>query len=268
MDLKILAKSNIAATYQKNYDCHPEDLQVLLDHLYQYIDPTSRYMHRLRINLFTDLMKELIRDKKITRFENALDIGCNCGFYSKLISDFGFQRVRGIDIDQPLLDRANEYFRTNGENKSITFENFNAEALDDNEKYDFILCTEVIEHTRHPEKVIGHIRNMLNPEGIAIITLPNALSYSYLLTFLSYKLHRRKIDGELKDHLKYPSFRSVKLFNDPSMKLLKTSGTNLFHWYFLHKVPGFSFLSRLNYSLSRLRPLNYFSQFFFMVFRK
>jgi len=33
---------------------------VLLEDLYEYIDPTSRYMHRSRINLFTDLMKDLI----------------------------------------------------------------------------------------------------------------------------------------------------------------------------------------------------------------
>jgi 2-polyprenyl-3-methyl-5-hydroxy-6-metoxy-1,4-benzoquinol methylase len=268
MNVKELSRTNIAAGYKKNYDCHDDELQRLLDDVYQYIDPTSRYMHRLRINLFTDLMKDLISKGVIKKFDNALDIGCNCGFYTKLISDFGFKDVKGIDIDQPLLDRANEFFRTEKGDKKIIFENLNAENIQSDKKYDFILCTEVIEHTTNPKKVIQYIKDNLNSGGIAIVTLPNAISYSYLLTYLSYKLHRRKINGELRDHLSYPSFRSVNIFKDSTIELLTTSGTNLFHWYFLHKVPGFKLLSRLNFELSRLKPLNYFSQFFFLVLRK
>lgn len=262
-----LAESNISSVYQKNYDCHKDQVQDLLDEVYQYIDPTSRYMHRLRINLFYDLMKKLIADKTIKKFEKALDIGCNCGFYSKLLSDMGFKSVRGIDIDTPLLKRANEFFKSDVLAGKVKYENINAEELPD-EQFDFILCTEVIEHTQNPQKVINYIKRNLSPGGIALITLPNVLSYSFFLTWLSYKLHRRKIDGELKDHLKYPSFRAVSLFKDPSIEIITTSGTNLFHWYFLQKVPGFKFLSRLNFELSRIKPINYFSQFFFIVIRK
>lgn len=243
-------------------------MQDLLDDLYCYIDPTSRYMHRLRINLFTDLVKKLITGKTITRFETALDIGCNSGIYSKLLSDYGFKSVRGVDIDQPLLDKAVDHFTSDTLARKVYFENLNAENLDRTQKYDFILCTEVIEHTTNPGKVISFIKENLNKDGVAVVTLPNAMSYSYLLTYLSYKLHRRKIDGELKDHLSYPSYRAVSLFRDPSLELVMTSGTNLFHWYFLHKVPGFKFLSWLNFSLSKLKPVNYFSQFFFIVLRK
>lgn len=270
MDLKALAKSNIAATYKKNYDCHLEGdpIQVLLDDMYEYIDPSSRYMHRLRINLFTDLMKELQKENHFQNKENALDIGCNRGFYSKLISDFGFKNVRGIDIDQPLLDKANEYFRSESPEKTITFDNFNAEELALESKYDFILCTEVIEHTARPEKVIEFIKTGLKPGGIAIITLPNAFSYPYLLTWLSYKLHRRPFNAELRDHLSYPFYRAISLFKDERMELIRTTGTNLYHWYFLHKVPGFKILSKLNYQLSNKYPLKYMSQFFFMVLRK
>jgi len=269
IDLRNLASVNLAESYKKSFDCNPrEPFQKILEDLYDYIDPTTRYMHRLRINLFVDLMKELIKDGTITQFENALDIGCNSGIYSKLISDFGFKNVRGIDIDQPLLDLANKYIAIKSEKKNIVIENYNAENLSDSGVYDFILCTEVIEHTTHPEKVIANIKRLLKPGGIAIVTLPNAMSYPFFLTWLSHKLKGKPIDGELRDHLKYPSYRSMELFRDPGLEQVKVSGTNLYHWYFLNRVPGFPLLNRMNFFLSKLFPLRYFTQFFFMVYKK
>lgn len=101
----------------------------------------------------------------ITNFDSAIDIGCNCGIYSKLISDFGFKEVRGIDIDQPLLDIANKNVAVNSGDKKIVFENFNAENLAGDGLYDFILCTEVIEHTKDPDKVIANIKRILKPRS-------------------------------------------------------------------------------------------------------
>lgn len=264
-----LATVNLAENYQKSFNCDPaEPFQKILDSFYNYIDPTTRYMHRMRINLFVSLINELIEKKVITNFESAIDIGCNCGIYSKLISDFGFMEVKGIDIDQPLLDIANKNVALNTPDKKIVFENFNAENLSDSDRYDFILCTEVIEHTGNPGKVIANIKRILKPGGVAVITLPNAMSYPYLLTWLSHKIQRKPIDPELRDHLSYPSYRALKLFKDPNLDRVTVSGANLFQWYFLHKIPGYVLLNRMNYHLSRLFPLSYFTQFFFMVYKK
>ena len=267
--LQHLSSTNLVSDYQKSFDCNKkEHFQGILDSLYNYIDPTTRFMHRMRINLFVSLLRELIDKKVITNFDSAIDIGCNCGIYSKLISDFGFKEVRGIDIDQPLLDIANKNVAFNTGDKKIEFENFNAENLAGDGLYDFILCTEVIEHTHNPEKVIANIKKILKPGGVAVITLPNAMSYPYLLTWLSHKVQRKPIDGELRDHLSYPSYRALQLFIDPKLSLVTTSGANLFQWYFLHKIPGYPVFNRLNYHLSKLFPLKYFTQFFFMVYKK
>lgn len=267
--LQNLREKNLAAGYKKSFDCDKDEpFQRVLDSLYDYIDPTTRYMHRLRINLFNDLMRELISEKIIGSFDSAIDIGCNCGIYSKLISDYGFKKVRGIDIDQPLLDIANKYVAVDSDDKKIRFENFNAELLTETDAYDFILCTEVIEHTSNPQKVISNIQRVLKPGGVAIITLPNAMSWPYLLTWLSHKVQGKKIDGELRDHLNYPSYRALKLFRDGHFTAAKVSGTNLFQWYFMHKLPGYPILNRINFMLSKVFPLKYFTQFFFMVYVK
>ncbi|CAN5548993.1 hypothetical protein BH11BAC1_BH11BAC1_29090 [soil metagenome] len=268
-EIQHLSDSNLANSFEKSFNCDPQEpFQRILDSLYDYIDPTTRYMHRLRINLFVDLVRGLISDGTITNFNSAIDIGCNCGIYSKLISDFGFKEVRGIDIDQPLLDKANKYVAITSGEKKITFENFNAEKLIGENQYDFILCTEVIEHTGNPKQVINNIKHILKPGGVAIITLPNGMSYPYLLTRISHKLQGKPYDGELRDHLNYPSYRAMQLFKDPALTKVRISGTNLFQWYFLHKIPGYPVLNRLNYFLSRIFPLKYFSQFFFMVYKR
>lgn len=243
---------NLFAHYQPGYANDLKDeFQVMLNSIYKYIDEPTRHLHRLRINLFVELLKDLDRKGLISNRRKALDIGSNCGIYSKLISDAGFSDVRGIDIDAPLVDVARKEFGIEQGDKQIRFEVFNAEELDDSEQVDFILCTEVIEHTRNPKKVIDHIHQKLAPGGIAIITLPNATSYPYFLTKWSHKIRGKKIEGELYDHLQFPSHRSRALFNFPDLELIKTSGTNLYYWYFLHKVPGFALLNKWNYQLAK-----------------
>lgn len=260
---------NIFNSYKPSYSCDSgEPFQALLNRIYRYIDEPTRHLHRLRINLFVELLRGLDNSGAITRKGKALDIGSNCGIYSKLISDAGFSDVRGIDIDAPLVDVARKEFGIEQGDKQIRFEVFNAEELDDSEQVDFILCTEVIEHTRNPKKVIDHIHQKLAPGGIAIITLPNATSYPYFLTKWSHKIRGKKIEGELYDHLQFPSHRSRALFNFPDLELIKTSGTNLYYWYFLHKVPGFALLNKWNYQLAKTPTLSRFAQFYFLVLRK
>ncbi len=264
-----LMKENLLATFSKNYSCNVSDpFQQLLDRIYCYIDEPTRQLHRMRISLFIEIMHDLRQRGLLKEKSKALDIGSNCGIYSKLVSEFGFSEVTGIDIDAPLIAVAQKEFGSIEANRKISFQVFNAEELNDNEKVDFILCTEVIEHTKNPHKVIEHIHQKLNAGGIAVITLPNANSFPYLLTKLSYNLRGKKIGGELFDHLQYPSSRSKKLFDFPDLKLIKTTGTNLFYWYFLHKFPGFKILNKLNYHLAKTKLLDRYSQFYFLVLQK
>lgn len=60
-------------------------------------------------------MEKLIEQKVIDSFDSALDIGCNSGAYSKIISDFGFRYVLGIDIVDEKIEKVNGFFSINGE---------------------------------------------------------------------------------------------------------------------------------------------------------
>jgi 2-polyprenyl-3-methyl-5-hydroxy-6-metoxy-1,4-benzoquinol methylase len=253
----------------RNYDCSPaEPLQAILNELYSYKTMQVRVHHRLRLNLFYEILSHLQKKGLVQNFDNALDIGCNSGFYSKMLSDFGFKNVRGIDIDVPLVEVAKKNFEFHKPDRSLVYEVANAEELTEENKYDFVLCTEVIEHTEHQQKVIANIKRVLKPGGIAIVSLPNVVSLPFFLTYLHHKLTFKKIDRELRDHLSYPFFRSKRLFRSGGTRLVFSTGTNLFYWTFLSKYPFWKQLNKLNYHLSKLPVLHCFSQFYFIAIQK
>lgn len=257
--------------YAVDFACNDQDaLQAQLNRICDYEhDIETKVLHRERMNLFFLLVQDLIQGGVITAFDSALDIGCNTGIYSKMISDFGYRRVRGIDIVPDMIERADHTFGMDAEGRAIAFDVADAERLDRDLKYDFILCTEVIEHTAHPELVVQNIQSMLSPRGVAVVTLPNAWSFPYQAARLAYGIKRPPRNLEFEDHLKYPFPRSLKLLKGGGLRLVRTDGANLLletHLLrLLYGTPAFAPFNRLQFQLGRLWPFRYFAQFFFMV---
>ncbi|MCS6819906.1 MAG: class I SAM-dependent methyltransferase, partial [Chitinophagales bacterium] len=251
-----------------NHSCKKEPFQQLLDQVFEYIDEPTRQFHRMRIDLFMSVMRQLSAKYNFNEFKRGLDIGCNAGIYSRLIADFGIQQVTGIDIEPILIQKASNTFGRSADGRKISFLCMPAEQIDISQHYDFILCTEVIEHTNEPEKVIQIIKDTLKPGGIAIITLPNAFSLPFALSWLKYKIQFKPLSNDLRDHLNYPFYKSLKLFKDERIKLIETTGTNLYYWMFMHRLPFFHLLNCVNFALSGKKPFCYVSQFFFMILTK
>jgi len=260
--------------YHPDFRCDDADpLQQELDRLYTYAsDIETRVLHRSRMNLFDWLMRDLLAAGLPPRRERALDIGSNAGGYSKMLSDFGFRQVDGFDIEPELVARATAAFASEAPGATIRFRTDDAEELAAREEYDFILCTEVIEHTARPERVIENLARALRPGAIAVVTLPNAFSLPFAKAALKYRLQRRHDDPVFEDHLRYPFWKSMGLFRGQGLRLLRTTGTNLF-WdattlRLFFRTPLFAPLNRLQFALARRWPLEFVAQFFFMVWRK
>ena len=249
-------------------------LQQQLNYLYEYQnDILTKVYHRSRLALFQRLVTGLIADGVIQQFGAALDIGCNAGFYSKLISDFGFKDVFGIDIMPKFVAKANQEFASDAPGKRIAFEVMNAtDLLCMHKQYDFILCTEVIEHTDNRDAVITGIMDLLAPRGIAVISLPNCISLGFLTTYAASMLKGREMSQDLRDHLSFPFPKGPTLFTEKGARVLRTAGVNcLFNsplTLLLHNTPLFAPLNGLNFWLSSRAPLKWLSQFFFFVITK
>lgn len=248
------------------------DLQRRLNSLYGYEnDICTKTYHRSRIVAFQLLVRKLVADGVMQQYGRAMDIGCNAGFYSKMISEWGFHEVTGIDIDPQYISKANDAFRCEEPGRRVAFEIMDAMAIPKDRLYDFILCTEVIEHTGNPNAIISSILELLRPGGVAVISLPNCLSLGYLTSYVGAWL-RGRISPELRDHMQFPFYRGPRLFRQKGAEVLATAGVNVMFnspmLSLLHRAPFFNALNRLNFWTSRRWPLKCFAQFYFFVVAK
>jgi 2-polyprenyl-3-methyl-5-hydroxy-6-metoxy-1,4-benzoquinol methylase len=260
--------------YRMSFACNDhEDLQEQLNSLYEYKDdPWGKVMHRNRLNLVFLLVDNLIRMGTIESLGFALDIGCNKGVYGRILSDYGFRDVLGIDIVARDIETANACFAVTAQGRSLRFELQNAETMETRRKNDFILCTEVIEHVQNPEAVIANIEAALAPNGVAVVSLPNVLSLPFLNDILSHKLRQKAMDQHLQDHIRYPFYKSLHLFRGTTLQTIQTTGSGVFFIRFLVRnlvrTPIFPIINHLSFTLGRRWPFKYFAHSFFLVLKK
>jgi ubiquinone/menaquinone biosynthesis C-methylase UbiE len=101
----------------------------------------------------------------------VVDIGCGQSPYKHLL-DSQKTQYYGLDIEEA----ARKFDYENS--KIIHFDGKNF-PLSDNSMDGFI-CTEVLEHTQEPEKLIAEIYRVLKIGGIGIVTVPWSARYHYI----------------------------------------------------------------------------------------
>lgn len=261
--------------YSIDYECNDDGdpRQALLNRIYGYQnDIPTKIQHRKRINLFFSMMKDLKKRGLIKGYGEAADIGCGSGIYSSLISGFGFEKVTGIDICRDSLDCARQQFSSIEKGKEIIYLQKDAQEFHPDSLFDLVLCTEVIEHTENPLMVVDNIRNMLKPDGIAIISMPNLVSIPMFELIAGSKLRKKPLDHESQQHLDYPFFFVIDMFKKRGYEIVQYQGTNLFvgafSTKFLYGKQGFAVLNRLDSYLSKNLPWCCFAQYFYIVVRK
>lgn len=107
-----------------------------------------------------------------------LDIGSGGGLVCKPMYEFGAD-VTGIDANEHNTQAAMAYARER--NLDIKYINNTVEnyILENNEKYDVILCLEVIEHVANPKEFVQNISKLLKHDGILIFSTINRTFKSF-----------------------------------------------------------------------------------------
>jgi len=104
----------------------------------------------------------------------VLDFPCGSGYGSQLFDDVYYF---GFDNDNPSIEFAKLHYSNNWGHRSTLFE------VDDlknptnlNPPYDLIMCIEGLEHIekQYQEPLIGQFLNALSPNGILLVTMPEA----------------------------------------------------------------------------------------------
>ncbi len=97
-----------------------------------------------------------------------LDVGCGNSPFKHLLTDEA--KYYGIDVKEAI---AFDY-----KNAEITVFDGNYIPFED-EYFDYIICTEVMEHVINPQILISEIKRVLKTNGQAVITIPWSARFHY-----------------------------------------------------------------------------------------
>lgn len=106
-----------------------------------------------------------------TKGKKILDIGCGTGEYLVAASENGFD-VTGIDVDKSITDYVSKEYGFNVINTLLK------EGTFEENSFDVVVLSHVIEHLEDPNKIISTIYKILKPEGLFLMLTPNVNSFA------------------------------------------------------------------------------------------
>lgn len=147
----------------------------------------------------------------------VLDLGCGVGTIDFYLAQKGYQ-VTGIDISKDAIDICNAV------KKEFKFENtefFHGDVQKTyfKKKFDFIICSEVIEHVEDDTGLLETILTLLNPGGVLLLTTPSLSAPLYKLGFL------RSFDQRVGHLRRYEMESLVSKIDNVGFKVLETAKT-------------------------------------------
>ncbi|MBL4775963.1 MAG: methyltransferase domain-containing protein [Mariprofundus sp.] len=120
-------------------------------------------LHLIHTFAYTQSSK-LVKDKVV------LDIGCNVGYGSDILSRSA-RKVIGVDVSEKVILSAKNRFTC----ENIEFQHIDGKTLPfGNDRFDVIISCQVIEHIVDYDQFIGEILRVLKPDGVVVFTTPNA----------------------------------------------------------------------------------------------
>lgn len=193
------------------------------DHYHNSCNAFVRWIERRRA-------KALIQELRIEPESDVLDVGCGAGNMLQILPPC--RRKIGVDLSPTMIERAT---RKLGEGAELRL--MPAEALDfPDASFDRILCSEVLEHTLEPRRVLREMWRVLKPVGFAAASIPNEhlienskrLLHAFRLQRLLRNDGKTNLDaGENEWHLHHGSIPAFRAWNE-----------GLFHLEKIIPIPG------------------------------
>ena len=150
---------------------------------------------------------------------SALDVGCGAGLLAEPLARLG-AKVVGLDASPDLIEAARAHASAQG--FGIDYRAGDIAALEG--KFDLITCMEVIEHVADPAAFASALAERLAPDGLLILSTPNATGWSKLL-MITLAEGVGRIPKGTHDFEKFIAPQQMKvLLDDAGLKCLDVEG--------------------------------------------
>lgn len=132
----------------------------------RFADRFDEEMNRYDLEKRLEVVFRLLPPAGALLGRELLDAGCGTGWFSRAAAGLG-ARVTSLDIGPRLLEKVREKCDSRRVEGSLLALPFPAAS------FDFVICTEAIEHTPDPAKAVAELCRVLKPGGTLALTVPN-----------------------------------------------------------------------------------------------
>ena len=180
----------------------------------------------------------------------VLDIGCSSGYLARPLVQRGCTVV-GIEQDPIAAEQAREVCAEvlvgDAEEMELAFEHAS---------FDVLLCGDLVEHLRDPQRFLSRIRPFLRPDGRLVLTTPNVANWANRIGLLVGRW--RYTDRGILDRTHFHLFTRATL-----VETLERAGYRVVELDYTVPVPGIGTagVERAAHAVGRLRPSLFAYQF-------
>lgn len=179
----------------------------------------------------------------------ALDCGCGAGANARILRSRGWE-VTGVtlspgerDLAAPLCSR-------------VVVADLEEPLPDEvGGGYDLVVLSHVLEHLRHPERLLGQLKRLLDPGGIVLVALPNVLFYPIRIRALFGRFEYER-EGILDEtHVRFYTFASgAALLERNGLRLLESLAEGGFPLWWARRLLPPAAVEWIDAAACRWRP--------------
>lgn len=139
----------------------------------------------------------------------VLDLGCGSGALGEYLKKNSDCETDGVTLSLAEATHAQKHYRRV---EVANLETTDLASLFSGQSYDTIVCADVLEHLRQPERVLSACRRLLRPQGKLLLSVPNA-AYCGLIAELMQGEFKYREEGLLDTtHVRFFTRKSLSRF--------------------------------------------------------
>jgi len=149
------------------------------------------------------LIPQLVR--RLSPPGRVLDVGCDDGFAGRDLLKDGFQ-VWGIDRNPVTLRKAARYYQ------QTILADIESELPLPEGPFNVIIFADILEHLTNPAAVFAHFTELLAPDGLVIVSVPNVAHWYVRLSLLRGRFEYTDRGILDRTHVRFFTLRTARRF--------------------------------------------------------